>query len=180
MDTANNPADDLTRGKTLAELAAPSRWIQGPAFLQCPPDEWPSHPIITEPEDSCELKLSVFCALTQTSSQHQMPDIIQFSNWSELVKATQGPLHGAAADSTTTLCDLRDAEIHLLKSSQADCFSEEVRCLRASKPVPPRSRLSSLAPELDPTMGLIRVGGRLRRHSSNIVGSTSCGHNAPH
>ncbi|KAI3360526.1 hypothetical protein L3Q82_002410 [Scortum barcoo] len=37
------------------------------------------------------------------------------------------------------LCDLRDAEVHLLKASQANCFSEEVRCLRAGKPVSPSS-----------------------------------------
>lgn len=128
VDTANNPADDLTRGKALAELAAPSRWIQRPAFLQCPTDEWPSHPIVTEPENSCELK-NAFCGLTQISSQHQVLGITQFTNWSELVKATQQSLHGAAADSTTPLCEFQDAEVHLLRSSQADCFSEEIRCL---------------------------------------------------
>lgn len=38
VDTANNPADDLTRGKTVAELAAPNWWIQGPTFLCGLPD----------------------------------------------------------------------------------------------------------------------------------------------
>lgn len=56
VDTTNNPSDELTRGKTLAELAAASWWIQGPAFLRHPPDEWPSRPITTELEDSSELK----------------------------------------------------------------------------------------------------------------------------
>nr|XP_061832460.1 uncharacterized protein LOC133616862 [Nerophis lumbriciformis] len=167
VDTANNPADDLTRGKTLAELAAPNRWIQGPAFLRRPPDEWPSCPSITEPEDRGELKHSVFCALTQTSPPPKIPDLTRFSSWRELVKATQQSLHGAAADPASPLCDLRDAEVHLLKTSQADGFSEEIRCLRAGKPVPPSSRLSTLAPELDPTLGLIRVGGRLRRLDSS-------------
>lgn len=37
VDTVTNPADDLTRGKTLVELATPNRWILGPAFLCCPP-----------------------------------------------------------------------------------------------------------------------------------------------
>lgn len=167
VDTANNPADDLTRGKTLAELATPNRWIQGPAFLRGPPEEWPSCPNITEPEDDSELKHSVFCALTQTSSPPTIPNLTQFSSWRELVKATQQSLHGAAADPTSPLCDLRDAEVHLLKTSQADCFSEEIRCLRVGKPVPPSSRLSTLAPELDTTLGLVRVGGRLRRLDSS-------------
>lgn len=44
-------------------------------------------------------------------------------------------------------------EVEGLKVSQA----EEVRCLRGGKPVPPSSKLSMLAPELDPAMGLIRL-----------------------
>lgn len=49
----------------------------------------------------------------------------------------------------------------MLKASQADCFQEEVKCLKASKPVTPSSKLSSLEPEMDPTAGLICVGGCL-------------------
>ncbi|KAI3362570.1 hypothetical protein L3Q82_001606 [Scortum barcoo] len=158
VDTANNPADDLTRGKTLDELAAPSRWIQGPAFLRHPPDEWPSCPSTMEPEDNSELKQSVFCALTQTSSPLKIPDVTQFCSWRELVKATQQSLHGAAADFASPLCDFRDAEVHLVKASQADCFSEEVRRLRASKPVSPSNKLSTLAPELDPKISLMCWG----------------------
>ncbi len=33
IDSVQNPADDVTRGKTLAELAEPNRWSQGPSFL---------------------------------------------------------------------------------------------------------------------------------------------------
>ncbi|XP_072772189.1 uncharacterized protein [Nerophis lumbriciformis] len=93
---------------------------------------------------------------TTTSPPPKIPDLTRFSSWRELIKATQQSLHGAAADPASLLCDLRDAEVHLLKISQADGFSVETRCLRAGKPVPPSSRLSTLAPELDPTLGLIR------------------------
>lgn len=85
-DTANNPADDLTRGKTLAELATPNRWIQGPAFLRCPPDEWPSCPNITEPEDSSELKQCFLCSHTDQLTTHDTkPHPIQ-----QLERAGQG------------------------------------------------------------------------------------------
>lgn len=66
VDTENNLADDLTRGKTLAELATPSRWIQGPAFLRSTPHEWPSAPDSVNPADPSELKQTIFCGLTQT------------------------------------------------------------------------------------------------------------------
>ena len=163
MNTDNNPADDLTRGRTLCELAVPNRWLQGPPFLRDSPDRWPSLPNSAEPEDVTELKQSIFCGLTQTSLTPQVPDTTQFNSWIDLVKETQQCIHGAAADPSLPQPDFRDAEVHLLRASQADCFPEEVKCLQAGKPVLPSSRLSALAPEMDPAMGLIRVGGRFRR-----------------
>lgn len=66
VDSANNPADDLTRGKTLAELVAPNRRIQGPSFLRSPPDKWPRLPTLTEPGDDAELKQGIFCLPRRT------------------------------------------------------------------------------------------------------------------
>ncbi|XP_042575439.1 uncharacterized protein LOC122136446 [Cyprinus carpio] len=37
VDSVNNPADDITRGKTLLELAGKNRWSQGPVFLPTQP-----------------------------------------------------------------------------------------------------------------------------------------------
>lgn len=34
IDSSNNPADDITRGKSLLELAGPGRWSQGPPLLK--------------------------------------------------------------------------------------------------------------------------------------------------
>lgn len=33
VNSLSNPADDVTRGKTLAELIQPNQWAEGPAFL---------------------------------------------------------------------------------------------------------------------------------------------------
>lgn len=43
------------------------------------------------------------------------------------------------------------------------------RCIKAGKPVSPSSKLSQLAPEIDPESGLVRVGGRLRRIESGPI-----------
>lgn len=40
VETSENPADDLTRGKTLKDLSVENRWAQGPPFLRLPPDQW--------------------------------------------------------------------------------------------------------------------------------------------
>lgn len=67
VDSANNPADDATRGKMLGELAVPNGWIQGPPFLRCHQEQWPKLPSVQEPEGSDEQKKSTFCGLTQTA-----------------------------------------------------------------------------------------------------------------
>ncbi len=59
--------------------------------------------------------------------------------------------------------DHRHAETHLLRKAQQDCFPDELRLLKAKKPVLRSSRLCNLSPELDESSDLIRVGGRLRR-----------------
>ncbi|KAK7881024.1 hypothetical protein WMY93_030613 [Mugilogobius chulae] len=163
VDTANNPADDLTRGKTLAELAIPNRWIQGPAFLRSPQHAWPQTPDSVNAADPSELKQTIFCGLTQTQPSDPLLDITQFSNWEDLVNAMRQLLHGAAASSSAPLPDLHQVRVHLLKLSQTESFPEEVKCLKADKPVSGSSKLISLAPEIDSELGLIRVGGRLRR-----------------
>lgn len=42
VDSVNNPADDVTWGKTLKELSRPHRWHQGPDFLRHTEDHWPT------------------------------------------------------------------------------------------------------------------------------------------
>ena len=58
-------------------------------------------------------------------------------------------LHGAATDPSLPQSDLRDTESLLLQRSQAECFQEEIECLKAGKPVKPGSKLSMLSPEID-------------------------------
>lgn len=64
---------------------------------------------------------------------------------------------------------LQKAEVYVVKSSQEESFPEEVKCLKAGRPVSPSSKLSQLAPEIDPESALVKVGGRLRRIESGPI-----------
>ncbi|XP_041839808.1 uncharacterized protein LOC121638843 [Melanotaenia boesemani] len=168
VDSANNPADDVTRGQTLAQLKGPNRWIQGPPFLSGPSRQWPSQPSSQVSPDTDELKKNSFCGLTQHNASSQLLDITQFVDWSSLVKAMHQALTSkAGSDDQARTCDLRDAELYLLQTCQADSFPEEVQALKVGKPVSPHSRLRMLVPEMDAGTGLMRVGGRLR-HISHL------------
>ncbi|XP_063321729.1 uncharacterized protein LOC134619834 [Pelmatolapia mariae] len=160
VPSEENPADDITRGKSLRDLTKPTRWTDGPAFLHQPPASWPTHPTVSSMQEE-EIRDIIFCGNISTSSP-LTPDLNQFKSWTELIHATYHALHGAAAPPMTA-SSRREAEIALLKRSQSESFPAELAALQSGKTISPNSRLLSLSPELDHTVGLIRVGGRLRR-----------------
>ncbi|KAJ8286056.1 hypothetical protein GJAV_G00034060 [Gymnothorax javanicus] len=166
VDSAQNPADDITRGKTLQDLARPNRWSEGPAFLLREPDQWPRDPSssLRDPPDTTELRKPTFCGVTSTADSQADTDLHRYGTWKELLQTTAQELHGAAfEDGCATAEDYCQAERMLLKRAQQESFPEEQRLLKAGKPVQRSSRLLNLSPELDNTGELIRVGGRLRR-----------------
>lgn len=168
VTSVTNPADDITRGLTLNELANPHRWHQGPEFLYLPEDQWPTMPSVDPESDDCELRKSTVICNVRILPGPQLPAVEDFPSWKELLDATARSLHGAAADSQTTNqpCEASDylaAEIALLVRAQLDSFPDEVKALKSNRAIPSDSRLHSLSPEYDEVTGLLRVGGRLRR-----------------
>lgn len=168
VDSAQNPADDITRGKPLDTLTPDSRWGQGPSFLWCDPDKWPQSPQIqTDADQGEELKKPQFCGLTTTTPSH-LPDAKQFSSFRDLLTATTKTLHGAAPGNVTAY---RQAQLALLQQVQQESFPIDYAQLQSGKPVAKSSRLLKLAPEFDHSVKLIRVGGRLR-HSDQLEPDT--------
>ncbi|XP_073776433.1 uncharacterized protein [Danio rerio] len=164
VDSKSNPADDITRGKTLNELAKPSRWSQGPSFLLLSPDQWPKRPFSHPSSEDVELKQSTFCGLTSPVLHSALPNCNQFESYKELLTATARVLHGSATTTDVlTAEDYKEAELSLLRQAQTESFPVEMVQLKSDKPLSMTSRLLCLAPEYDTTMQLIRVGGRLRR-----------------
>ena len=174
VDSPQNPADDITRGKALQDLVRPNRWSQGPPFLLRDPKQWPEDPTsaVGDPPDATELRKSTFCGVSSVALTQSDSDLHQYSTWKELLQATVQELHGAATEeSCANAEDYRQAERFLLSRAQRDSFPEELRLLKAGKPVQRSSRLLNLSPELDDTGELIRVGGRLRRSEDLIYTS---------
>ena len=164
VDSEQNPADELTRGKTLQELIDPNRWSQGPPFLLRSPDTWPERPNAEPPEDQAELRKTAFCGATVTSPSDYGSGVKSSSSWQELLEDTVTELQGAPPSGTPcTAEDYQRAETEILLRAQRQSFPDDYKLLVGGKPVPPSSRLRTLSPVLDSTSGLIRVGGRLRR-----------------
>ncbi|XP_026219876.1 uncharacterized protein LOC113164689 [Anabas testudineus] len=169
VDSANNPADDITRGKHLQELTADSRWFQGPAFLKHSSDKWPQlHQIPSISADCEEVKKTAFCGLI--AALPAVPDIEQLETWPQVVAAIAQCLHGAA-NTPPTADNYREAENSLLQRVQQECFPDDYQRLMMGKSISSSSRIITLAPEFDNVAHLIRVGGRLR-HTTAIEEET--------
>lgn len=164
VDSARNPADHITRGLTLVELACPHQWRSGPSFLTQPQNKWPALPSAESEPDLSEIKRASFVgAITVVPSPVPL-DFSQFRTWKELLQATVESCDGAAnSDNSSEASRYIQAEKLLLAQAQLDSFPEELRALKAGQFISTDSRLRSLAPEYDKDIGLIRVGGRLRR-----------------
>ncbi|XP_057186686.1 uncharacterized protein LOC130552431 [Triplophysa rosa] len=162
VDSAQNPADDVTRGKTLTELAMPNRWSQGPTFLLKGPDGWPTWPGVEPKHDTAEYKKLTICGVINRAEGPETLPMHSLS-WRDMVKSVAQELHGAAGREPLSAADYQQAEMTVFKRVQSECFPEELRHLRAGKALLKSSRILSLSPELDPEEDIIRVGGRLRR-----------------
>lgn len=88
IDSPNNPADDITRGKSLLEVAGPGRWSQGPPLLKQSAEHWPKKPKQTSTVGSSELKGITFCCFTAMEPNDNIPDATKYSSWKELVETT--------------------------------------------------------------------------------------------
>ncbi|XP_016388452.1 uncharacterized protein LOC107724160 [Sinocyclocheilus rhinocerous] len=164
VDSAQNPADDVTRGKTLAELGMPNRWSQGPSFLFKGPAEWPSLSGEVSELDTSEYRKPTSCGVVSSVDRQETPPDQSYSSWRALVEAVAKEAHGAAdPEKSLSAGDYRQAELTVFRRCQSECFTDELRRLKAGRIVCRSSRLLTLSPELDPVEGVIRVGGRLRR-----------------
>ncbi|XP_063766006.1 uncharacterized protein LOC134882305 [Eleginops maclovinus] len=164
VDTQRNPADDITRGKTLSQLAECPHWFQGPDFLRQPETSWPEQPSGNPAEVPEEMRKQTFCGATTVDSGPPLLDIGQYSTFQELLEAVACSPHGVASDTeSTSAADLRKAELDVLRQAQIESFPDDMTQLLSGNPVTSNSKLVTLAPELDPNTQLIHVGGRLRR-----------------
>lgn len=154
VPSTSNPADDITRGKSLCELNLESCWYQGPHFLKDPANQWPECPSPKEIDRDELRKTGTHVQVCFASS-----DYSQFKTLEELIDFTA--LQGAA-NGNPTASDYRRAEIDVLQKSQQESFPSDLTQLKAGKSLSSNSKLRALTPELDIETNLIRVGGRLR------------------
>ncbi|XP_045028164.1 uncharacterized protein LOC123471199 [Daphnia magna] len=136
-----NTADIATRS-AIEEEALPSRWWDGPKFLQDDEETWPADlPWIAVVEEIRPVR------------SHQATVTTSTFDW-ESVKI--------GVEDIPDLVRLEKVFYDLVKRCQSEVYSEEIRRLKKGKWLQPNSSLLSLCPVLGKD-GLLRLGGRAGR-----------------
>lgn len=188
VPSAQNPADDCSRGMKVQSLLKSTRWIAGPDFLQEPECCWPRN-IINDTNmdlDDPEVKKAATSAAVQTTEEPKSPlDMLieHYSSWYSLRRAVAWLLRikkflcQKSKDKGLTTCDMQEAEMVIISHVQRQSFPEEIRDLCRNNPVQSHEdpsgqqkqgcvKKSSAIYKLNPvytTDGLLRVGGRLSK-----------------
>ena len=157
VDTKENPADDASRGIGAQTLVEQSRWIEGPAFLWQPEQEWPQQPpsLVEISNEDPEIKKQVnVCAATITKPTPllTMSKLVQhFSSWYRLKKAVAvymrvkanlkkrmlrrtnvvnaTPIKTNEDRTQLTVQELEEAELAIIRYTQSQSFDQEIKSL---------------------------------------------------
>ena len=190
VKTTMNPADAATRGVPASDLTIDSMWFRGPQFLWLDEGQWPDQPTIGAPsEDDVNLRKSTHVNVTKavtdgstliSLSLDGLINPMQFSSWFELKKRTAWIVRAVKKfgsvlprlnisvinSSQLTIAELREAELHIIREVQMECFKKDYNDLQSRHELKENSSLRSLCPFFDESDRVIRVGGRLQRSAS--------------
>ncbi|XP_055622276.1 uncharacterized protein LOC129765864 [Toxorhynchites rutilus septentrionalis] len=168
-----NPADLVSRGLSVEDFLCSDLWKRGPAWLSSSSEHWP----ISKPSEVADevLEIKQLVAIVQTPSTCNFL-FLRWSSYRRLLNCTAICLRfikNARIKARTqsipttepvsqilTVEYLTQAKTLLLRLAQRDAFREEMKDLKAGKPLPKRSHIRQMNPFIDPE-GVMRVGGRL-------------------
>ena len=159
-----NPADIVSRGSSLSQLAKNDLWWEGPTFLKHDQSHWPKFELQSEAiEDSIEPELNVCTFLSTNIPVIELNEIIpcdRFSCFYRLIRVT-----------TLVLKFVKLLSRTISKETHADMYpadiSEEAKTLwyrEAQKTFTSLKNLEETKRQLrvfSDTKGVLRVGGRI-------------------
>ena len=176
-----NPADEVSRGLTVEEMCANSKWLNGPQFLTRKDEFWPRDPTLHEPElsdDDPEIKRAQ--SNSQSSSGHQSGDVLsslieRHSSWERLKRAvawlhrfrtwfierySRSPISSKVKNSANrrilSVDEMKEAEREIIKHTQRISFPEVIQALQ---------RIGSLQHSRQATSELknLKMAGHIRK-----------------
>ena len=164
ITSADNPADDGSRGYEVKQMNCSSRWLNGPSFLQLPKSDWPSQDILKARNSNV---LIVHALQTDLHSAIHCPiNIARFSNWNRLVRVAAYCFFFLdrlkKQSSSLSLAHHTLAYKYLIGVAQSQNFGSEIVSLQKGKEILSSSPLKTLCPFVNGKNEL-RAKGRLSK-----------------
>ena len=186
ISTKSNPADFMTRGLSITELADCELWWKGPEFLRTNKD-WKSQSTpVTIPDRDPEIKSKYTSTYTQmkekeTDEEINRLDPTRYSTWNKMVRVLAWVMRflrncrykvierkkeelvseEEIINGELIPMEIKEAMNYFIKEAQISSFHEEYKNLSKRKPVSVKSRISCLLPTMDDD-GIIRANTRIR------------------
>ncbi|GBL95711.1 hypothetical protein AVEN_665-1 [Araneus ventricosus] len=159
-----NLADIISRGIDPEKIQDCNLWWFGPSFLQ---DHSVVSPCVCSDINDNELYQREFkktptdpvCLVVQ--SQEVLPIINNCSSFTRLQRVIGWCVRFVPNKGNLTSPELFKSLMCLVKNVQANCFAQEIQCLKRGQQLPNSSSLINLSPFLD-EQDFLRVGGRLK------------------
>ena len=184
VPTKDNPADLASRGVPVSMLSS-SCWLKAPDFLWKKDLPQTSRANVTVSKDDPNVKATAMNILVDTEKHFHLSRLDRFSSWYTVQKAISICLnyknillsriqHNTLSqdkelrDQLTSLQNLEDARITILKILQHDFFGSEISRLQNSSALPANSKLLKLDHFLDKN-NILRVGGRIQCSSLDYM-----------
>ena len=151
IPTADNPADIGTRPISVKNLQA-SDWLKGPSFLSSNnPHLIPPKTIQTSPTyQSSATEVSNYFI---TKHRHATEDITSGAMWDSYLQSCQ---------KENDFPNLLETSVALQRKMQKEVWPKGIESIKQLHPKR-RDEILSKSPFMDPSDGLIKVGGRLQR-----------------
>ncbi len=129
IDSASNPADDVSRGMSMGEILSSEQWVSGPHFLQLEEEHWPAQPIINDLPEEAEIKRAKEVYAASIKPNQVMKNAVdrlleRYSSWYRLKRATAILLRVKALlrkkasvhlSEPITVSEIQQAELAILK-----------------------------------------------------------------
>lgn len=178
IDSADNPADLITRGMKAGELINSSLWKNGPKWLQLSENTWPIPKLTVDPhmlaqvEVECKPKGGRIGLIVSSMGRGDGTSLLHAkSSWSVILRITayvKRFIHNARcrdhrnriSKKWLSTKEIREAAFYWVKVVQAEHYAKEIESLKqAEDGYPAQSKIASLRPVL--VDGLLKVGGRI-------------------
>ncbi|XP_064621090.1 uncharacterized protein LOC135483946 [Lineus longissimus] len=172
-----NPADEASRGQTVAAFLKNERWFAGPEFLSKPGASWSTlatEEVMDVDKNDPEVKTEkIIATLTEPATNGLSQLISRSSSWTALRRRVAVLLKfvsylqskkkdsGVQFEKKITPSDLDEASKAIMRCIQREVYARDIDAIRKKDGVSSSSSLASLNPLL--VDGVLRVGGRISR-----------------